>query len=89
MDLPELVKLLRCPETHQPLRLAEGTLLEELNKQVASGSLRNRAGNAVSSRFDGGLVREDGKVLYPIRGKLPIMLIDEAVDLAEPALPRL
>ncbi len=32
-------------------------------------------------KIDGGLVREDGKCLYPIRGNIPIMLIDEAIPL--------
>jgi uncharacterized protein YbaR (Trm112 family) len=81
MIKPELLNILRCPETHQKLALADNALLAQINDAVTAGRLRNRAGNTVSEKIDGGLVREDGKFLYPIRAKLPIMLIDEAIAL--------
>jgi uncharacterized protein YbaR (Trm112 family) len=77
----ELLKILCCPETHQELRLAEQTLIERLNQQSAMGALKNRCGAIVSQKLDGGLVRADGKFLYPIRQQIPIMLIDEAIPL--------
>jgi uncharacterized protein YbaR (Trm112 family) len=77
----ELMKILCCPETHQALRPTEGPLLEKLNQQIAAGQLRNRAGAAVNEPLGGGLVRADGKYLYPVRGNLPLMLVDEAIEL--------
>ena len=76
---PELLSLLCCPETHQELRLAEPALLGKLNQQVSAGELRNRAGRKVSEKLTGGLVRADGKLFYPIRNHIPVMLIDEAI----------
>ena len=81
MIKPELLNILRCPETHQKLALADHALLGQINDAIAAGRLQNRAGHPVSEKIDGGLVREDGKFLYPIRAKLPIMLIDEAIAL--------
>ncbi|MDB6027879.1 MAG: hypothetical protein JWM68_4102 [Verrucomicrobiales bacterium] len=81
MISPELLKILRCPETHQPLSLLNSDQLAELNQRIAQGKLQSRNGNVVSEKIDGGLVREDGKVVYPLRGKLPILLIDEAIPL--------
>ena len=78
---PELLKIMCCPETHQPIGLAEPALIEKLNQQIAARQLKNRAGQLVTERIDGGLVREDRKFLYPIRGTIPIMLIDEAIPL--------
>jgi uncharacterized protein YbaR (Trm112 family) len=78
----ELLKILCCPETHQELRLAEPAVIERLNQQAAAGTLKNRSGTVVSEKLDGGLVRADGKFLYPIRQQIPIMLIDEAIPLA-------
>ena len=78
----ELLKILCCPETHQELRLAEAELIDGLNKRSAAGALKNRSGVVVSEKLDGGLVRADGKFLYPIRQQIPIMLIDEAIPLA-------
>lgn len=79
---PELLKILCCPETHQTLTPAEPALIEKLNGQIQAGSLRNRVGKTVSEKFEGGLVRQDGKFLYPIRQNIPIMLIDEAIPVA-------
>ena len=77
----ELLKILCCPETHQPLREADAATLAGLNQQIAAGSLRNRASQPVQEKIDGGLVRADGKFIYPIRRSLPVMLVDEAIPL--------
>ncbi len=79
----ELLKIMCCPETHQPIAVAEPSLIERLNQQIAAGHLANRAGQLVKEKIDGGLVRDDKKFLYPIRDNIPIMLIDEAIPLAE------
>ncbi len=78
---PELLEILVCPETHQPVRTADPELLERLNAAIAAGSVTNRGGEAVSDPVEEGLVREDDKVLYPVREDIPIMLIDEAIGL--------
>jgi uncharacterized protein YbaR (Trm112 family) len=78
-----LLDILVCPETKQPLRLADAGLLERLNAAVRDGSLKNRGGQVVSSPLEQGLVREDGRVLYPVREDIPIMLIDEAIPLSD------
>jgi len=80
---PGLLVILCCPETHQPLRLLEPGVLGAINREIAAGRLRNRGGEAVTERIDGGLVREDGRWLYLIRAGVPVMLIDEAVPLAD------
>lgn len=76
---PELLKILCCPENHQPLLVAEPGLVQRLNEEIRGGRLRNRAGRLVTEVMDGGLVREDRKYLYPVRGKIPILLIGEAI----------
>ena len=81
MIKPELLAILRCPETHQKLAVAEDALVAQLNADIAAGRARNRGGQTVSEKIDSGLVREDRKFLYPIRASLPIMLIDEALPL--------
>jgi len=79
----ELLKVLCCPETHQTVRWAETALVEKLNQQIAAGVLQNRGGRSVTEKIGAGLVRADGRVLYPIRGNIPIMLVDEAIALKE------
>jgi len=77
----ELLKILCCPETHQGLRAAESALIEELNQRIVADGLKNRAGQTVKEKIEGGLVRADGKFLYPIRQDIPVMLVDEAIPL--------
>lgn len=79
----ELLEILVCPETHQSLTSAPADLLARLNAAIASGSLTNRAGQAVKQKFTGGLVRQDGQLLYPIVDDIPLMLIDEAIPLPQ------
>ena len=78
----DLLKILCCPETHQGLHAAERVLVEKLNQQIAANNLKNRAGLPVKQKLDGGLVRADGKFLYPIRENIPVMLMDEAIPLS-------
>ena len=79
----ELLKILCCPETHQDLRVAEDTVIERLNGLIAKAQLKNRAGNLVQEPIDGGLIRGDGKILYPVRRNIPVMLVDEGIALGE------
>ncbi len=78
---PELLEILVCPETHQPVRLAGAELLDRLNQAIRSGDVTNRGGDEVTDPVEEGLVREDDKILYPVREEIPIMLIDEAIEL--------
>ncbi len=77
----ELLDILVCPETKQPVRLAGTDLLRMLNRAIAAGEVKMRDGQLVEDRIEEGLVREDNGVLYPVRDSIPIMLIDEAIPL--------
>jgi uncharacterized protein len=78
---PGLLKILRCPETHQPVIEAEAALLSDLNNRVTAGTLKTGAGKPVTEKLDGALVRSDRAVAYPIRNRIPVMLIEEAIPL--------
>jgi len=79
----ELLEILVCPETRQPVRPAEPALLERLNARIRAGELRNRGGEAVTTPLEEGLVREDGKILYPVDDGIPVMLVEESIELDE------
>jgi uncharacterized protein len=80
---PDLLAILCCPETKQKVTLAEDTVILTLNALVTRGTLKNRGNRAVTEPFEGGLVREDGTLLYPIRDHIPVMLIEEGIPLAQ------
>ena len=55
--------------------------LEILNRKIADGELQNKGGNLVKEPLDGGVIRSDKQVAYPIREMIPIMLIEEGIPL--------
>ena len=81
----DLLDILACPETKEVVRLASDSEVASLNESIRAGNLVNRGGEKVTVPIEGGLVRADGKYLYPIREEIPIMLIDEAIPLSTEA----
>ena len=77
----ELLDILACPETKEPVHLADQELIDEINGRIERGEVKNRGEKQVEKKIDGGLVREDGAYLYPIDDGIPVMLIDEAIPL--------
>jgi len=77
----DLLSILACPETHQPLREADDADLEAVNARIAAGGVTNVGGKPVADALQGGLVREDGQRIYPIKDGIPVLLIDEGIDL--------
>ena len=86
MIRPELLKMLVCPENRTPLEVASSELMAKINRAVAAGQLTNKAGRKVEKPLDAGLVRADRAVLYPIVDEIPLMLVDEAIPLDQPAI---
>jgi len=77
---PELLEILVCPETKQPVQLAPQDLLDRLSREIQAGRLRTRGGEAVTHPILEGLLREDGRVLYPVDDGIPVMLIEESIE---------
>ena len=77
----DLLAILCCPETKQAVSLADDQLIDKLNGAISKGELKNKAKKPVTEKLDGGLIRTDNKILYPIREDIPVMLIDEGIPL--------
>ena len=78
---PEFVKILVCPDNRTPVRIASEQEITNLNQKIEEGSLQNIGGRKVNDKLDGGLIREAGDRLYPLRKNIPVMLVEEAIKL--------
>ena len=77
----ELLTILCCPETKQSLSVADSSLLNKINQRIERGDLKTRGGSKVTQKIDSGLIRADKQYLYPVRQKIPAMLIAEGIPL--------
>ncbi len=74
-----LLDILCCPTTHTPVRRMTDTEIACVNRAIADGSLRTRAGAVVDAQWRAGIVTRDARTLYRIDDGIPVMLADEAV----------
>lgn len=70
-----LLALVRCPETRQLLAPAPAALLA----RVESERWPTRAGAPPAARVEEALLREDGRLLFPVRNGIPILLLEESI----------
>ena len=56
----KLLEIICCPETYQPLKLADTELVTEHKQRVQKGDLLSRSGEAVKEKIAEGMIREDG-----------------------------
>jgi uncharacterized protein YbaR (Trm112 family) len=79
----ETVAILVCPVTRQSLELADTALVAKINRAIEAGKLQDKLGRIVKEPITEGLLREDGKVLYPVRDDIPVMLADEGIAIEQ------
>ena len=85
MIAADLLAILCCPETRQPLSAAGPEVLARLNARLAAAAgepaLANRGGEPVRQPLVEGLVRLDQTLLYPVRAGIAILLVEEGIFL--------
>ena len=77
----DLLAILCCPESKLEVSLADDALISKIKDAINRGALKNKAQKPVTELLDGGLIRSDRKILYPIREDIPVMLIEEGIPL--------
>ena len=79
----DLLEILVCPATKQPLELLSEAKLAQLNARITQGQLQNVGGHKVEAPIEEGLITTDGKTIYRIDDGIPIMLVEEGIPAAQ------
>ena len=76
---PELVEILVCPDTKLNVDLAPAETVEKINLVIKENIVLNVDGQSVNDPLQDGLLREDDKIIYPVRDSIPVMLVGEGI----------
>lgn len=77
-----LLDILCCPLTRQPLSPLAAPLRDRINQAVAKGMVKREDGSTQSVPVQAALVTRDGKRVYRIEDGIPVLLADEAINMA-------
>lgn len=77
-----LLEILCCPVTRQPVLPASAAQLDAIKRAHAAGALRTVEGVVLESAPEAALVTRDHKRAYAVVDGIPVMLADQAIDLA-------
>src|SRR5690606_18853708 len=80
---PALLDIVCCPVTRLPLQIMPANRTERANALIEARKLRNRGGHAVTEPAPQWLMTRDGKVAYPVRDGIPVLLEEEGVELSQ------
>jgi len=75
-----LLDIVCCPVTQLPLQLLDTERLARLNGAISTGDLHNRASEPLRETLSEALVTRDGRLVYPVRDGIPILLEEESID---------
>ena len=88
MPIPkDLLEILVCPVTQQPLEILSAEKLAALNGRIAAGRAQNTAGAKVEAPITEALITTDGKTIYRIDDDIPNMLAEEGIPAAQLGAP--
>jgi uncharacterized protein len=78
-----LLDIVCCPVTRLPLQLLPANRLQRLNDAIDSQKIKNRGGANVEQRLEQALVTRDGKLAYPVRDGIPVLLEEQGIELLQ------
>ena len=78
-----MLEILCCPVTRTSLEFLPERELALLNERIAAGRIKNRDEAVVAELMAEALVTRTGKLVYPIRDGVPVLLEDQAMPLQQ------
>jgi uncharacterized protein YbaR (Trm112 family) len=75
-----LLDIIYCPVTKLPLEILDAERLGRLNAAIEAGNVKNYAAIQSSEQIEEALVTRDGRLVYPIRNGIPVLMEEESID---------
>lgn len=77
-----LLDILCCPITRRPLKKLDTAGLDQLNRAIAEGTVRNHGGNEITAPLHAALVTMEGDLVYPVRDGVPVLFEEDCIHWA-------
>jgi uncharacterized protein YbaR (Trm112 family) len=78
-----LLDIICCPVTRLPLQLLDTSRLDALNAAIRAGGVKTVDDQPLQDDLQEALVTRDGRLAYPVRDGIPILLEEECINLAQ------
>ena len=79
----ELLKIICCPITKEPLQIIDKDLLERLNQLIVKGALKNEEGEVQKNEIQEALITTDKKRIYLIRDGIPVLMSNLSINISQ------
>lgn len=80
-----LLDIICCPVTRLPLEILDAARLDTLNAAIRNGEIQNAADEPVAGTMTEALISRDGRLVYPVRDGIPVLLAEESIQWSQVA----